>query len=92
MMIDFNERFEDWLDFDVASYEIGVSLGFFKDYRKEGGSIFDHADKHIFWSNNPLGNFFSDVLTEMVNLGKLETDDDGRFRKCTEKISDTCQE
>lgn len=80
------ERLEEWTDFDGAAYELGVSLGFFEDYRTAGGMWLDHAEKFIFWVRNPIGDFLFETLEQMTSLGILEMDDDHRVRWVDGKV------
>jgi hypothetical protein len=79
-VVTLKERLKDWTDFDGASYELGVVLGIFKDFRTEGGSWLDHADKAIFWSRNDLGTALMKMLEEMASAGILDSNEDTQFR------------
>lgn len=83
------ERLKDWVDFDIAMYELAVVLGIFKDYRIEGGTIWDHAPKWVFWSRNPLGDKIGELLYKMVDDGLIEEDDEeSRFRWAEGKVEE----
>jgi len=60
------EVLADWTDVDIASYELGRCLGLF------GGQNFHIDVKHVFWTNNPLGNGLYGALLELVSAGVLE--------------------
>ena len=63
----------DWEKFDVAAYHLGVVLGIFPelDFKNDTWA----NSKHIFWSNNPLGESLHDILQEIVHIKMLEYDD-----------------
>jgi hypothetical protein len=66
----------EWTDSDVAAYLLGRSLGLFQNQN------FQTDTKHVFWTNNPLGNGLHDALLALVRAGVLERRDepDEQFR------------
>ena len=70
------ERLRDWLDWDSAAYWLAISLGLMKD---EPG-LFQGPAKHVFWSNNPVGNMLYAMLDQMVAVGILEKRDEPDFQ------------
>jgi hypothetical protein len=72
--MDLSERLKDWTDFDGAEYELGIALGLFEDVRDPS---FDKVPKWVFWSQNTLGNFLSDTLFGLADMGILERNEDG---------------
>lgn len=75
-MISFKTSLQDWTDFDVAQYELAVVLGLIPE-----GTDFAVDAKHIFWTNNPLGNLLVGLLVTLVDNGVLEYDaEESRYR------------
>jgi hypothetical protein len=66
---------QDWTEWDGAAYDLGCALGLFRD------TDFQWV-KHIFWTDNQLGNGLHDALLALVNAGKLDRRDepDEQFR------------
>jgi hypothetical protein len=64
-----------WTDSDNASYYLALCLGIIApdtEYLKL---------RHIFWTDNDLGNQLYHMLTDLVAVGVLERDaDEDRFR------------
>lgn len=73
------ERLEDWVSFDYAQFEIGVCLGFWGDFGAPNGEDHWLGTKHIFWSENPLGDTLYKLLDGLVEEGMLE-EENYRFR------------
>lgn len=73
------ERLYDWVDFDCAAYELGITLGIFPE---AGWNIVGHDKdpwnglKHIIWSRNNLEECLSNTLDKLVELGILEKRDE----------------
>lgn len=65
----------DWTDWDGAGYALGRSLGLFRGVDLLGV-------KHVFWSDNQLGNGLHDALLALVAAGILARRDvpDEQFR------------
>ena len=72
------EALTDWTDWDGAAFELACALGLIKN---EPFMFQTHA-KHVFWSNNPLGNALHEALQKLVGLGILEEreEPDNQFR------------
>ncbi|MEK6880408.1 MAG: hypothetical protein AABY22_12400 [Nanoarchaeota archaeon] len=66
------ENLSDWTDFDTAAFLLGKSLGFFKDTSQNY--------KHVFWSNNKLGDRLNLMLEALVEQGFLLKQDDPDLR------------
>lgn len=69
-------RLSDWRDWDTAAYELGVCLGLWMDF---GAPVYEdpwHGLKHIFWTDNNLGNSLHEILINLVIAGVLESKDD----------------
>ncbi|GLI00926.1 hypothetical protein [Phytohabitans aurantiacus] len=66
---------DDWTDWDAAAYVLGRILGLFPDA--------DFLDvKHVFWTDNQLGNGLRDALLALVAAGVLgrREEPDEQFR------------
>jgi hypothetical protein len=75
---ELRERLQEWVDFDVAAYWLGLSMGMFPP---EKGTSWDPEIKWVFWSCNPEGDFLGHMLLGLVELGILERNEDGdQFR------------
>jgi hypothetical protein len=68
----FPEVLRDWLDWDSTAYRLAITLGLMKH---EPG-LFQGPAKHVFWSNNPVGNMLYGMLDQMVAVGILEKRDE----------------
>jgi hypothetical protein len=62
---------EEWTDWDGAAFSLGVTLGFWSDTDVDPLS-FRVKNKHVFWTNNKLGNSLYEILNELVKVGVLE--------------------
>lgn len=65
------EALSKWTDSDVASFEVGVCLGFWPS----GDESF-REQKGVFWTNNPLGNALFMLLGGLVRASMLESRDE----------------
>lgn len=63
---------QDWTDWDVAGYSIAVALGLIDPER----SPFATKAKHVFWTNNAVGNVLHELLETLASLGVLERRDE----------------
>jgi hypothetical protein len=65
----------EWTDWDGAAYVLGRTLGLFHD------TDFLRA-KHVFWTDNRLGNGLHDALLALVDAGVLDRreEPDEQFR------------
>ena len=72
------EILADWTDVDGAELELAVMLGFIEIglYNDDNMQKVYLENKHIFWSNNPIGNFLGDMLEKLVELNVLEKRDE----------------
>jgi hypothetical protein len=70
------DELDDWTDWDFAAYRLGRVLGLF------GDADFIRS-KHIFGTNNRLGNGLHDALLALVTAGVLERreEPDEQFRR-----------
>ena len=65
---------EQWHDVDVAMYKLACALGLM-----ECDTDLDtfRDNKHIFWTDNPVGNMLYKILRELHEGGFLESDAEG---------------
>jgi len=63
---------EEWTDLDVAAYDLGIAVGLIDPQR----SPFSTKAKHVFWSDNPVGNTLRDMLERLVTLGAIQRRDE----------------
>jgi hypothetical protein len=65
----------DWTDWDGAAYDLGRAIGLFQ------GTDWLRA-RHVFWTDNELGNGLHDALLALVHAGVLDRRDepDEQFR------------
>jgi len=63
----------EWHDWDGAEYELGIALGLFDPEKHP----FATKAKHVFWTNNPVGNALHSCLESLVEAGILEGKKDG---------------
>jgi hypothetical protein len=68
----FKGAVSSWQDVDGVMYDLAIALGIL-----EPGTPFGAHAKHVFWSNNELGNMLHDMLRMMAKIGVLEFNDDG---------------
>lgn len=86
-MFNFKESLKDWLDWDHAEYNLARALGIMDE-----SVNFCTDAKHIFWTDNPLGNSLHNILEGLSKAGVLEYDrENEKFRwnqsyKGTQKI------
>lgn len=64
---------QEWHDWDGAAYVLGGDLGLWDST----DPCFGNA-KHIFWTDNPIGNALHNFLEELVRAGVLEGDGEGQ--------------
>lgn len=66
----FGAVLRDWADHDVALFALGRALGLF------ASAGFDEfqRQKHVFWSNNRLGNLLDLLMNELIEEGLVEFD------------------
>ncbi|HKE55113.1 MAG TPA: hypothetical protein VKB46_00370 [Pyrinomonadaceae bacterium] len=62
----FKDSASDWTDSDVAAFFLARSIGLMKEVD------FPAKVKHVFWTNNPVGNALHQMLMELVAAGVLE--------------------
>jgi len=70
------EYLTDWTDLDVAAYYLGVTLGIFQGVSSSEDKFQEFRDnKHIFWTNNTLGDLLYDTLSSYRDSGLIEIED-----------------
>jgi hypothetical protein len=62
------EDLKDWQDIDAAGFILACDIGLMKK------GDFQVKAKHVFWSNNAIGNVLYDILDKLVEIGVLEND------------------
>ena len=63
-------------DFDWAGFQLGASLGLWDDDPQTFQRV-----KHVFWSDNPLGNALFECLLKLTEARVLEEDkEECKFR------------
>jgi hypothetical protein len=70
------EELKDWTDIDWACFRLAVCLGLMQD----DPAVFRGKGKHVFWSNNELGNSLYDLVFKLIDLGVIMRDMDGDDR------------
>jgi hypothetical protein len=63
---------KDWTDFDEAELHIAQLFGLIPEEMK--------MFKGIMWSNNLMGNMLGQTLMNLVDIGFLEENEEGKFR------------
>lgn len=81
-MNSFRELLKNWEDFDVVEFYLGCTLGIF-EYDEKFENF--RKNKHIFWTNNPLGDMLAKMLEDMAAEGILEFDREELKLKWNEK-------
>lgn len=71
MIKTLNEELNDWLDSDFSAFALAKCLGIMDE-----NTNFPKKAKHVFWTNNPLGNMLHQTLEHLVELGFLEKDEE----------------
>lgn len=66
------DRLAEWHDWDGACFELAICLGLMPD----DGELFCIRAKHIFWTDNPVGNALYMMLMELVRIRVLLMADD----------------
>ena len=72
-MDSLKEALSDWTDVDGAEYHLAVCLGLMMP------GDFARA-KHVFWSNNPIGNILYQMLDELARQAVLEKRDEPDYQ------------
>lgn len=63
----------EWADIEAAEYVLGLCLGLYS------ADANPRDLKHVFFSNNPVGNLLHQILDELVANGILEARDEPDF-------------
>jgi hypothetical protein len=64
--MDLPRELLEWTDSDGAAFMVGQALGVFAE-----AEAFTQV-KHVFWTDNPLGNALHEVLLGLAGAGVLE--------------------
>jgi hypothetical protein len=63
--VELSTTFHEWTDWDVAGFQAGRALGLFN--RQSWLET-----KHVFWTDNPVGNMLHAMLAELATSGILD--------------------
>jgi len=66
---------QQWTDIDLAAYYLAQCIGLL-----DKNVSFSKDAKHIFWSNNAVGNAMYAVIDELVSEGILESRDEPDYQ------------
>jgi hypothetical protein len=69
--INLRDALIDWTDMDIAGYLLGLCLGLYKEE-----VLFSTQLKHVFWTDNSIGNMLTRMLMELAAAGVLEHDEE----------------
>lgn len=61
---------KEWQDIDTAAFCLACAIGLMKE------GDFQVKAKHVFWSNNPIGDMLYEMLKHLVKVGILEENPD----------------
>lgn len=67
----FKDAMQNWQDFDGAQYNLAICLGII-----DAKYNFHIDTKHVFWTDNSLGNMLYAILENMRDEGILEHNED----------------
>lgn len=70
------ERLADWVDWDIACYQVGACLGFWPEFGAPYNHDSWHGAKCVIWSANPLGDALSSLIFALSEEGCLERRDE----------------
>lgn len=69
------EHLSEWTDIDIAQFHLARCLGLMSPEIN-----FSTDAKHIFWTDNPIGNMLAKILDSMTETGILEKRDEPDFQ------------
>jgi hypothetical protein len=76
-LLKLKESLAEWTDLDWAAFQLAACLGLMPP----DSDLFRTKAKHIFWTNNPVGNALYRMLRELAGVGILEHDqEEMRYR------------
>ena len=64
-------KLTEWVDWDLAAYYLAQSLGMMDETVS-----FATDAKHVFWTDNPIGNMLHKILNELASSQILERRDE----------------
>jgi hypothetical protein len=70
MMDTLKTELADWQYWDTASYILSQNIGLM------GSDVSRYQAKHVFWSDNPVGNTLIAILNQLAEVGILEKRDE----------------
>ncbi len=65
------ERLVTWCDWDEAAFALASCIGIVR-----GDTPFDTGAKHLFWTDNAVGNLLHKILDDLVQVHVLEKRDE----------------
>jgi hypothetical protein len=71
VFVNLREALADWTERDVAEFHLARLLGIIRL-----DVAFSTDAKHLFWSDNAIGNSLELVLQSLTELGALEVDEE----------------
>lgn len=63
----FKEKLNDWTDWDIATFYLAQAVGIL-DTELDGFT----EVKHLFWTDNEVGNTLHMMLNQLVSCGALQ--------------------
>jgi hypothetical protein len=66
------ENLAEWTDLDWAAFQLAACLGLMLP----DPNLFRTKAKHVFWTNNPVGEALYRMLCELAEVGILEHDEE----------------
>lgn len=75
------DKLKDWTDVDVACYYLAICLGLMNET-----TSFPVEAKHVFWTNNAVGNMLIDMVDSMIAEQILKAKDDGQLVRWNSKF------
>lgn len=75
MLTTLKQNLENWTDFDVASHQLAICLGLMPP-----DISFSKKAKHVYWTDNPVGDTLYQTLRALIAIGVLEENEDKQMR------------
>ena len=66
------ESLVEWTDIDWAGFQLAICLGLMPP----DDNLFRTKAKHVFWTNNPVGDALYQMMRELAGVGILEYDEE----------------
>ena len=74
-LYNLSHTLKEWTEIDISAFHIAVALDILPPLSDEKEIYNFGGKKHIFWTNNPMGNMLFDLLESLVILNVLEKQD-----------------